>query len=35
VLPSENIVGKAWISYWPPQHWGLIRNSPYSFASPE
>jgi signal peptidase I len=34
-LPEDNIVGKAWISYWPPQHWGLIRNSHYSFASSE
>ena len=35
MLPGTNIVGKAWISYWPPQYWGLIRNSRYSFASSE
>jgi signal peptidase I len=24
LLPKKNIVGKAWLSYWPPQQWGLI-----------
>lgn len=24
MLPKKNVVGKAWLSYWPPQHWGLI-----------
>jgi len=23
-LPIENIVGRAWISYWPPELWGVI-----------
>ncbi|MBN1991792.1 MAG: signal peptidase I [Anaerolineae bacterium] len=23
-LPIENIVGRAWISYWPPHEWGVI-----------
>ena len=27
-LPEENIVGKAWISYWPMSAWGLIPNHP-------
>lgn len=28
-LPVENIVGRAWLSYWPPDEWGTIsRNSP-------
>jgi signal peptidase I len=22
-IPEENIVGKVWLSYWPPSHWGL------------
>jgi signal peptidase I len=22
-LPRANIVGKAWVSYWPPESWGL------------
>ena len=25
-LPRENIIGKAWISYWPPYRWGLIEH---------
>lgn len=26
MLPRENIVGKAWLCYWPPQYWGLIPH---------
>lgn len=25
-LPLENIIGKAWLSVWPPDRWGLIPN---------
>ena len=25
-VPSENIIGKAWILIWPPTHWGLAPN---------
>jgi signal peptidase I len=32
-LPKKNIIGKAWISYWPPQYWGFIPDSRYSLAS--
>ena len=33
-LPIENIVGRAWISYWPPVHWGTIpRDAPTSQAT--
>ncbi len=32
-LPQENIIGKAWISYWPPRFWGAIPDPNYSFAS--
>jgi len=28
-VPRENIVGKAWLSIWPPSDWGLVLN--YSF----
>ncbi len=31
MLPMKNIIGKAWVSYWPPHQWGLIPN--HSFAS--
>lgn len=32
-LPQDNIVGKAWLSYWPPDEWGLVTH--YSFSLPE
>ena len=25
-VPQENIIGKAWISIWPPDEWGLAPN---------
>jgi signal peptidase I len=25
-LPRDNIVGKAWICYWPPQEWGGVAH---------
>jgi signal peptidase I len=28
-LPRENIVGKAWLSYWPPPLWGVIPHETY------
>lgn len=31
MLPKENIIGKAWISYWPPKYWGILPH--YSFAA--
>jgi len=29
-LPQEAIVGKAWISYWPPALWAVIRHETYN-----
>lgn len=31
MLPGKNIVGKAWIAYWPPQFVGIVPT--YSYAS--
>lgn len=28
-LPRKNIIGKAWLCYWPPQYWGLIPHHSY------
>ena len=34
MLPADNIVGRAWLSYWPPQEWGTIpRNEPTEQAT--
>jgi signal peptidase I len=27
-VPRENIIGKAWLSFWPPREWGLVVNYP-------
>lgn len=33
-LPIENIVGRAWLSYWPPSLWGTIpRDEPSNEAT--
>lgn len=29
MLARKYIVGKAWISYWPPQYWGVIPHYDY------
>ena len=26
LLPRENIVGKAWLCYWPPEQWNLVAH---------
>ncbi len=31
MLPRGNIIGKAWLSYWPPREWGLVPH--YIFVS--
>ena len=30
MLPRRNIIGRAWLSYWPPRYWAIIPR--YSFA---
>lgn len=33
-LPIDNIVGRAWVSYWPPENWGVIpRDAPTEEAT--
>lgn len=27
MLPEENIIGQAWVSYWPISAWGLVNNT--------
>ncbi len=26
LLPQENVVGKAWLCYWPPEDWGTVAH---------
>ena len=26
MLPISNIIGKAWLRYWPPKEWGFLRH---------
>ena len=28
MVPRQNIIGKAWMSVWPPDRWGLAPNYP-------
>jgi signal peptidase I len=32
MLLQEDIIGKAWLSYWPPEEWGLVAH--YTFPKP-
>jgi len=29
LLPRKEIIGKAWLSYWPPRLWGIISHQTY------
>ena len=29
-VPEENIIGQAWLSYWPKDDWGLVENKDLS-----
>ena len=34
VLSQDKVVGKAWVSYWPPSRWGMIpRDAPAASAT--
>lgn len=34
MLETDKVVGKAWISYWPPNYWGMIpRDAPSASAT--
>jgi len=32
VLPQEDIIGKAWLCYWPPERWGLVEHHRFAEA---
>ena len=29
LLPSKDVIGEAWVSYWPPKEWGLVHDFSY------
>jgi signal peptidase I len=31
-VPVDNLVGRAWVSYWPPTDWGLMPAGPSAYA---
>jgi signal peptidase I len=34
-LERKYIIGKAWLSYWPPQNWGTVPNYPVQARAPD
>jgi signal peptidase I len=34
MLPQKDIIGKAWISYWPPQEWSIIQTPSFASGAP-
>ena len=28
-VPRDNIIGKAWFTYWPPSKWGVVKHYSY------
>jgi signal peptidase I len=32
MLPKDEVIGKAWLSYWPPSQWGLVTHQPFVAA---
>lgn len=31
-VPAENVIGKAWLSYWPPEAWGPVDHQTFPSA---
>jgi len=31
-VPVDNLIGKAWVSYWPPPSWGLMPGGTAAYA---
>ncbi len=29
-VPVDNVIGKAWVSYWPPTYWGVMPAAAYA-----
>jgi signal peptidase I len=35
VISGETVVGKAWVSYWPPESWSVVPHHSYEELAPE
>lgn len=33
-VPKQNLIGQAWLIYWPPQSWGLVPHYEHDVATP-
>jgi signal peptidase I len=33
-LPRSDMIGKAWVSYWPPQQWAIIQAPSFAAGNP-
>ncbi|MFC1959236.1 signal peptidase I [Chloroflexota bacterium] len=31
-VPAQNLIGQAWVIYWPPQNWGLVPHYEHDVA---
>jgi signal peptidase I len=34
MVPSENVIGKALFTYWPPENWQVLRSAELHAAAP-
>jgi signal peptidase I len=34
-ISEETIVGRAWVSYWPPESWSVVEHHSYEELAPE
>ena len=34
MLPMKDIIGKAWITYWPPEQWGFVQAASFAADAP-
>ncbi|MDE3077843.1 MAG: signal peptidase I [Chloroflexota bacterium] len=34
-LPANDVIGRAWVSYWPPNEWGVVREFRYAKLPPQ
>jgi signal peptidase I len=30
LVPAENVIGRAWVSYWPPNQWGVVPDAAFA-----